>query len=109
MAAFLSNDQMHSGMHECGTYKQSGSTIVESSDRMYFSRKEIEEKSPSRSDGIDLKKETYLRKSYCTFLQDLKMRLKGLGNVGSWVVQLIHEGGPKVVFGNGIHIPPLNG
>ncbi|KAF5949503.1 hypothetical protein HYC85_011496 [Camellia sinensis] len=29
-----------------------------------------------RGDGIDLKKETYLRKSYCTFLQDLGMRLK---------------------------------
>ncbi|KAG1368505.1 cyclin-T1-3 [Cocos nucifera] len=42
----------------------------------YFSRKEIEENSPSRRDGIDLKKETYLRKSYCTFLQDLGMRLK---------------------------------
>ncbi|GLT59954.1 hypothetical protein SLA2020_327470 [Shorea laevis] len=42
----------------------------------YLSRKEIEENSPSRKDGIDLKKETYLRKSYCTFLQDLGMRLK---------------------------------
>ncbi|KAG1348093.1 cyclin-T1-3 [Cocos nucifera] len=42
----------------------------------YFSRKEIEENSPSKRDGIDLKKETYLRKSYCTFLQDLGMRLK---------------------------------
>ncbi|XP_020091696.1 cyclin-T1-3-like [Ananas comosus] len=42
----------------------------------YFSRKEIEENSPSRRDGIDPKKETYLRKSYCTFLQDLGMRLK---------------------------------
>ena len=42
----------------------------------YMSRKEIEENSPSRKDGIDLKKETYLRKSYCTFLQDLGMRLK---------------------------------
>ncbi|KAL9261332.1 Cyclin-T1-5-like protein, partial [Drosera capensis] len=42
----------------------------------YFSRKEIEENSPSRRDGIDLKKETYYRKSYCTFLQDLGMRLK---------------------------------
>ncbi|GLT59108.1 hypothetical protein SLA2020_319470 [Shorea laevis] len=42
----------------------------------YFSRKEIEENSPSRKDGIDLKKETYFRKSYCTFLQDLGMRLK---------------------------------
>ncbi|KAG6639597.1 cyclin-T1-4-like [Carya illinoinensis] len=44
--------------------------------RWYLSRKEIEEHSPSRMDGIDLKKETYLRKSYCTFLQDLGMRLK---------------------------------
>ncbi|KAA8523448.1 hypothetical protein F0562_009871 [Nyssa sinensis] len=40
------------------------------------SRKELEENSSSRQDGIDLKKETYLRKSYCTFLQDLGMRLK---------------------------------
>ncbi|GJV32651.1 magnesium protoporphyrin IX methyltransferase, chloroplastic, partial [Tanacetum coccineum] len=63
----------------------SGSTIVESGDRRYFSRKEIEEKSPSRSDGIDLKKETYLRKSYCTFLQDLRIRLNGLGNVDKHV------------------------
>ncbi|CAG7887072.1 unnamed protein product [Brassica rapa] len=44
--------------------------------RWYFARKEIEENSPSRLDKIDLKKETYLRKSYCTFLQDLGMKLK---------------------------------
>lgn len=44
--------------------------------RWYFSRREIEDSSPSRKDGIDLKKETYLRKSYCTFLQDLGIRLK---------------------------------
>ncbi|KAK8948189.1 Cyclin-T1-3 [Platanthera guangdongensis] len=44
--------------------------------RWYFSRKEIEENSPSRRDGIDLKKETFFRKTYCTFLQDLGMRLK---------------------------------
>ncbi|CAN6351734.1 unnamed protein product [Urochloa humidicola] len=42
----------------------------------YFSRKEIEENSPSRRDGIDLKRENSLRKSYCTFLQDLGMKLK---------------------------------
>ncbi|CAJ2659219.1 unnamed protein product [Trifolium pratense] len=42
----------------------------------YFSRSEIEENSPSLADGIDLKQENYLRKSYCTFLQDLGMRLK---------------------------------
>ncbi|CAI9098524.1 OLC1v1035189C1 [Oldenlandia corymbosa var. corymbosa] len=44
--------------------------------RWYFSRKEIEENSPSRRDGIDLKKETFLRKSYCTFLRDLGVKLK---------------------------------
>ncbi|GJY39872.1 pentatricopeptide repeat-containing protein [Tanacetum coccineum] len=54
----------------------SGSTVVESGNRRYLSRKEIEEKSPSRSDDIDMKKETYLHKSYCTFLQDLRIRLK---------------------------------
>ncbi|KAI9118665.1 hypothetical protein K1719_010997 [Acacia pycnantha] len=42
----------------------------------YFTRKEIAENSPSKRDGIDWKKETYLRRSYCTFLQDLAMRLK---------------------------------
>jgi hypothetical protein len=49
-----------------------------SSANWYFSREEIEKNSPSRKDGIDLKKETYFRKSYCTFLQDLGMRLKVL-------------------------------
>lgn len=44
--------------------------------RWYYSKREIEEISPSKSDGIDPKKEAYLRKSYCTFLQDLGMRLK---------------------------------
>lgn len=53
--------------------EEGGSRVGE---RWYYSRKEIEENSPSRRDGIDLKKETYLRKSYCTFLQDLGMRLK---------------------------------
>lgn len=47
-----------------------------SSANWYFSREEIEKHSPSRLDGIDIKKETYFRKSYCTFLQDLGMRLK---------------------------------
>lgn len=47
-----------------------------SSSNWYFSREEIEKNSPSRKDGIDLRKETYLRKSYCTFLQELGIRLK---------------------------------
>ncbi|KAF8397885.1 hypothetical protein HHK36_016810 [Tetracentron sinense] len=44
--------------------------------KWYFSREEIEDHSPSRKDGIDLKKETHLRKLYCTFLQELGMKLK---------------------------------
>ncbi|XP_026664289.2 cyclin-T1-3-like isoform X2 [Phoenix dactylifera] len=42
----------------------------------YFSWKEIEEMSSSRTDGIDLKKERSLQASYCRFLQELGMRLK---------------------------------
>ncbi|XP_039143228.1 cyclin-T1-2-like isoform X2 [Dioscorea cayenensis subsp. rotundata] len=41
----------------------------------YFSRAEIENNSPSRRDGIDLKKESELRQSYCSLIQDLGMRL----------------------------------
>ncbi|XP_071701874.1 cyclin-T1-3-like isoform X2 [Rutidosis leptorrhynchoides] len=68
---------MHIGMYEGGPHRHSDDKVEENGGgRWYFSRKEIEENSPSRPDGIDLKKETYLRKSYCTFLQDLGMRLK---------------------------------
>lgn len=42
----------------------------------YFRRDYIESSSPSRQDGIDAATEAYLRRSYCTFLQDLGMRLK---------------------------------
>ncbi|KAG7616613.1 Cyclin-like superfamily [Arabidopsis thaliana x Arabidopsis arenosa] len=42
----------------------------------FFSREEIERNSPSRRDGIDLKTETRLRNSYCTFLEKLGERLK---------------------------------
>ncbi|KAI7749905.1 hypothetical protein M8C21_014078 [Ambrosia artemisiifolia] len=76
MTALVSSDPMHFGMHEGGPYRHSDDKLEEHGGRWYFSRKEIEENSPSRPDGIDLKKETYLRKSYCTFLQDLGMRLK---------------------------------
>ncbi|RDX93136.1 Cyclin-T1-4, partial [Mucuna pruriens] len=41
----------------------------------YFSRKELEENTPSRRDGIDAKKENELRRSYCGFMQALGMRL----------------------------------
>ncbi|XP_052181207.1 cyclin-T1-3-like [Diospyros lotus] len=71
MAGMLPGDSSQHGGYEGGSYKSS-----QDGGRWYFSRKEIEENSPSRQDGIDLKKETYLRKSYCTFLQDLGMRLK---------------------------------
>lgn len=63
-----------------GGASASGSSKLEepdhSSSNWYFTRDEIECNSPSRKDGIDLKRETYFRKSYCTFLQDLGMRLK---------------------------------
>ncbi|KAI3467528.1 hypothetical protein Pfo_024191 [Paulownia fortunei] len=75
MASLLSGEPSHHGAPE-GNYKVSQEKPEEGGGRWYLSRKEIEENSPSRRDGIDLKKETYLRKSYCTFLQDLGMRLK---------------------------------
>ncbi|KAJ4835545.1 hypothetical protein Tsubulata_028433 [Turnera subulata] len=71
MANLLPSDSSHSGgPSSCHQEK------LEDGGRWYFSRKEIEENSPSKKDGVDLKKEAYLRKSYCTFLQDLGMRLK---------------------------------
>lgn len=77
MAGFLPAESSHSG--NTGMYDGGSSNAqerLEEGSCWYFYRKEIEENSPSRLDGIDLKKETYLRKSYCTFLQDLGMRLK---------------------------------
>ncbi|KAL6201880.1 hypothetical protein ACLB2K_025592 [Fragaria x ananassa] len=77
MAGFLPAESSHSGI--TGMYDGGSSNAqerLEEGSCWYFYRKEIEENSPSRLDGIDLKKETYLRKSYCTFLQDLGMRLK---------------------------------
>ncbi|OMO87542.1 hypothetical protein CCACVL1_08959 [Corchorus capsularis] len=44
--------------------------------KWYFSREEIENHSPSRKDGIDLGREEQLRKSYCSFIQELGMKLK---------------------------------
>lgn len=75
MASLASGDSSQIGAPEVGSLRLSQEK-PEDGGRWYFSRKEIEEDSPSRRDGIDLKKETYLRKSYCTFLQDLGMRLK---------------------------------
>ncbi|KAE8712664.1 Cyclin-T1-3 [Hibiscus syriacus] len=39
-------------------------------------RKEIKNHSPSRKDGIELRREEQLRKLYCSFLQELGMKLK---------------------------------
>lgn len=75
MAGVLSGDVSHHGTYQ-GSSQRHTPEKPEDGSRWYFSRKEIEEQSPSKKDGIDLKKETYLRKSYCTFLQDLGMRLK---------------------------------
>lgn len=75
MASLASGDSSQVGAPEVGSLRMSQEK-PEDGGRWYFFRKEIEENSPSRRDGIDLKKETYLRKSYCTFLQDLGMRLK---------------------------------
>lgn len=44
--------------------------------KWYFSREEIENHSPSKKDGIDLKTESQMRKLYCSFLQDIGMKLK---------------------------------
>ncbi|CAK9133484.1 unnamed protein product [Ilex paraguariensis] len=76
MAGLFPGEASQSGVYEGGSYKLSQDNAEEGGGRWYFSRKEIEESSPSRLEGIDLKKETYIRKSYCTFLQDLGMRLK---------------------------------
>ncbi|XVE51719.1 hypothetical protein DITRI_Ditri02bG0063700 [Diplodiscus trichospermus] len=75
MSGMLPGDSSHHSTSDSGPSRNSHEKQEEVG-RWYFSRKEIEENSPSRMDGIDLKKETYLRKSYCTFLQDLGMRLK---------------------------------
>ncbi|KAJ6990528.1 hypothetical protein NC653_018940 [Populus alba x Populus x berolinensis] len=66
-------------MSDGGLYRYSQEKLEEGG-CWYFSRKEIEENSPSRQDGIDLKKEAYLCKSYCTFLQDFGIRLKAPSN-----------------------------
>ncbi|XP_078428316.1 cyclin-T1-3-like [Wolffia australiana] len=43
--------------------------------KWYFSKDELEARSPSRKDGISVKKEHNLRLHYCTFLQELGMKL----------------------------------
>uniref|UniRef100_A0A0D9XC48 Cyclin-like domain-containing protein n=1 Tax=Leersia perrieri TaxID=77586 RepID=A0A0D9XC48_9ORYZ len=79
MDVIQTSDSSHHGIVENSPYRTPYDRYGEDGQigaSWYFSRKEIEENSLSRRDGIDLKKESYLRKSYCTFLQDLGMRLK---------------------------------
>ncbi|PKA50746.1 Cyclin-T1-3 [Apostasia shenzhenica] len=76
MAGYALGDSSHQIFGKTGLQGGSQDEPHEFKGNWYFSKKEIEENSPSRRDGIDLKKESYLRKSFCTFLQDLGMRLK---------------------------------
>ncbi|CAO2036258.1 unnamed protein product [Urochloa humidicola] len=79
MDIMQTSDSSHHGIVENSPYRIPYDRHAEGGQlgaSWYFNRKEIEENSLSRRDGIDLKKESYLRKSYCTFLQDLGMRLK---------------------------------
>lgn len=79
MDVIQTSDSSHHGIVENSPYRIPYGRNTEGGklgNSWYFSRKEIEEYSPSRGDGIDLKKESYLRKTYCTFLQDLGMRLQ---------------------------------
>ncbi|TVU50264.1 hypothetical protein EJB05_01630 [Eragrostis curvula] len=77
--AMVPSDSSHHGVVENGPTEIKQGTrgeVGQLGASWYFSRREIEENSPSRRDGIDLKKESYLRRSYCNFLQELGMKLK---------------------------------
>ncbi|KAJ1258622.1 hypothetical protein BS78_10G090100 [Paspalum vaginatum] len=79
MDVMQTSDSSHHGIVENSPYRIPYGRHAEGGklgSSWYFSRKEIEENSLSRRDGIDMKKESYFRKTYCTFLQDLGMRLQ---------------------------------
>ncbi|OEL18023.1 Cyclin-T1-3 [Dichanthelium oligosanthes] len=79
MDVMQTSDSSHHGIVEDSPYRIPYGRNAEGGklgNSWYFSRKEIEENSLSRRDGIDVKKESYLRKTYCIFLQDLGMRLQ---------------------------------
>ncbi|XP_010538102.1 PREDICTED: cyclin-T1-3-like isoform X2 [Tarenaya hassleriana] len=59
--------------------------------KWYFTREEIECFSPSRKDGIDLEKESYLRASYCMFLQRLGVKLRVSQATTSCAMVLCHR------------------
>lgn len=75
MAELFTRNPSNRGISD-GVFSSNFKGVQEEGCHWYMSRKEIEENSPSRRDGIDLRKETNFRKSYCTLLQDLGMRLK---------------------------------
>ncbi|KAJ4962918.1 hypothetical protein NE237_022857 [Protea cynaroides] len=79
MAGQLPGNPSQHGIIENGTYVVSQNTperVHCCVPRWYFSRQEIEEHSPSRMDGFDYKKESKLRKLFCSFIQELGMKLK---------------------------------
>ncbi|CAN1328877.1 CYCT1-5 [Linum perenne] len=90
MAGLMPGESSNHGASESGTSRNSQDRPEEGAG-WYFTRREIEENSPSRIDGIDLKKETYLRKSYCTFLQDLGMKLKTVATVCMFLAGKVEE------------------
>ncbi|KAK1286120.1 Cyclin-T1-3 [Acorus calamus] len=79
MAALLPGDHSHHAVVENGLCSYSHDKHEEldrTGSSWYLSGKDIEENSPSRKDGIDVKKEASFQKLYCTFLQELGMSLK---------------------------------
>eukprot|EP00249_Psilotum_nudum_P021338 c28074_g2_i3 orf=858-1712(-) len=63
-------------MEDNASTSSSGTGTSAGSADLYFSREEIDRCSPSRRDGIDVHEENHLRHSYCSFLQNLGMRLQ---------------------------------
>ncbi|BFG17755.1 hypothetical protein CerSpe_040290 [Prunus speciosa] len=59
--------------------------------KWYFTRQEVEDHSPSRRDGISLKKESQLRDSYCSFLQAIGMKLKVSQTTIACAMMLCHR------------------
>ncbi|XP_050364274.1 cyclin-T1-3 [Argentina anserina] len=58
--------------------------------KWYFTKQEIED-SPSRRDGISTKKESHLRSLYCSFLQEIGMKLKVPQLTISSAMMLCHQ------------------
>jgi len=52
------------------------SNSVEYKSTWYYSRKDLENNSPSKKDGIDWRRENELRASYCKFIQNMGMKFR---------------------------------